>query len=50
MIFLRVVCFIEDEQIYLINRDERMHEALIKNFRCTDEHHIFIKMFLPDGL
>jgi len=49
VVLLRVVRFVEDQEIDLVNGYESMHETLIQNFCCADNDHILRKMFFPNA-
>lgn len=47
MILLRMVSFIEDEEIDLVNFYERAHQALVKNFCCAYYDHVLSEDRFP---
>ena len=47
MVFLRVVCFIKDEKVYLIDGYKGVHQALIKNLCCAHNDFVLSKVFGP---
>ncbi len=49
MIFLCMMCFVENQEIYLVNADERMHETLIQDLCCTNNDHVLRKVLVPDA-
>lgn len=50
MIFLRVMSFVEDEQIDLFDGDERVGKALIEDLGCANDHHVLSKLRHPHFL
>ncbi len=47
MILLCVVCLVEDQKVYLINGNERMHQTLVQDFGGANYNHILLEMRLP---
>ncbi len=45
-----MVCLVEDEEIYLFNRDERMHQTLTEYFGRAYNDHVFCEDFPPSFL
>lgn len=48
MIFLRVVGFIEDQNVDLAYLDEAIEQALVENLPCANDYHAFGKVVIPD--
>lgn len=49
MVFLGMMSFVEDEQIDITHADERMHQTLVEDVCCTDNHFTFGKGRLPNA-
>lgn len=50
MILLRVVGFIEDQDVDLTRFDEAIEQALVENLACADNHHVLGEVIIPDLL
>jgi hypothetical protein len=50
VILLRVVSFIEDQNIDLAHLNEAIEQALIEDLSCADDYHVFGKVIVPDLL
>lgn len=49
VVLLRVVRFVENQKIDLVDGDKSMHETLIQNFCCANNDHILLEMLFPDA-
>lgn len=47
MALFGVMGFVENEQVDLIDVDERVHQALAQDISRADNDHVFLKMLLP---
>lgn len=47
VLLLRVVCFIEDEEVYSGHGDEAASQAVEENLGSADYHHVFAKLLIP---
>jgi hypothetical protein len=47
MIFLRVMGFIEYQEVDLFHSDMGMQQALVQNLRRTNNNHIFLEKLSP---
>ena len=48
MVFLCMMCLIEDKKVDLVDGNERVHETLVEDFCRTDDNHVFLE-YLPPG-
>jgi hypothetical protein len=50
MILLRMVGFIEDQNVDLTHFDESIEQALMDDLACADNYHAFGEVVIPDLL
>lgn len=47
MVFLGVVGFVEDEEVYLADLDVGAEQALVQDLCRTDNHHVLFEVPVP---